>query len=244
MQSPAPSASFGSGQSASRCWRSCARRGGRRADRVPGVRRHCYGGAAGAGRRAAPPARGRRAQRAGDIDPAHGHRERDARLRDHGRRAVLRAGRHQGLANGGEIRLSSRVLAHGLLALGHHPSHVEELRRYAAEHGHLAHSPELRAADAVVFQTATGPGPVSVVGHLGMVAAVQSLSAGACPRPQPAVAAKHRCAASRPTPSPCLYCGIVDDDKAAFVAERLMAPDIFSGWGIRTLSSGSPATTR
>ena len=37
------------------------------------------------------------------------------------------------------------------------------------------------------------------------------------------------------------YCGIVDDDKAALVAERLMAPDMFSGWGIRTLSSGSPA---
>jgi len=39
----------------------------------------------------------------------------------------------------------------------------------------------------------------------------------------------------------CLYCGIVDDDKAALVAERLMAPDMFSGWGIRTLSSRSAA---
>jgi glycogen debranching enzyme len=38
-----------------------------------------------------------------------------------------------------------------------------------------------------------------------------------------------------------LYCGIVDDDKARQVAERLMAPDMFSGWGIRTLSSSSPA---
>jgi glycogen debranching enzyme len=42
-------------------------------------------------------------------------------------------------------------------------------------------------------------------------------------------------------PAHCLYCGIVDDDKAALVAERLMAPDMFSGWGIRTLSSSSPA---
>jgi len=42
-------------------------------------------------------------------------------------------------------------------------------------------------------------------------------------------------------PGHCLYCGIVDDDKAAIVAERLMAPDMFSGWGIRTLSSASPA---
>ncbi len=42
-------------------------------------------------------------------------------------------------------------------------------------------------------------------------------------------------------PAHCLYCGIVDDGKAAVVAERLMAPDMFSGWGIRTLSSDSPA---
>ncbi len=42
-------------------------------------------------------------------------------------------------------------------------------------------------------------------------------------------------------PAHCLYCGIVDDDKAGLVAERLMAPDMFSGWGIRTLSGSSPA---
>ena len=42
-------------------------------------------------------------------------------------------------------------------------------------------------------------------------------------------------------PAHCLYCGIVDDDKAALVAERLMEPDMFSGWGIRTLSGSSPA---
>jgi glycogen debranching enzyme len=42
-------------------------------------------------------------------------------------------------------------------------------------------------------------------------------------------------------PAHCLYCGIVDDDKAEMVAERLMAADMFSGWGIRTLSGSSPA---
>lgn len=35
----------------------------------------------------------------------------------------------------------------------------------------------------------------------------------------------------------CMWCGIVSDDKAEKVAERLMAPDMFNGWGIRTLSS-------
>ena len=42
-------------------------------------------------------------------------------------------------------------------------------------------------------------------------------------------------------PGHCLALGILDADKAASVAERLLAPDLFNGWGIRTLSSGSPA---
>ena len=45
----------------------------------------------------------------------------------------------------------------------------------------------------------------------------------------------------RSNPGHCLYCGIVDEDKAARVAERLMAADMFSGWGIRTLASSSRA---
>jgi glycogen debranching enzyme len=42
-------------------------------------------------------------------------------------------------------------------------------------------------------------------------------------------------------PGHCLYCGIVEERKAAALAERLMAPDMFSGWGVRTLSADSPA---
>jgi glycogen debranching enzyme len=38
-----------------------------------------------------------------------------------------------------------------------------------------------------------------------------------------------------------LWCGIADDDKARLVAGRLLAPDMFSGWGVRTLSEHSPA---
>jgi len=36
----------------------------------------------------------------------------------------------------------------------------------------------------------------------------------------------------------CLWSGIVDGDKAASVARRLAAPDLSSGWGIRTLATG------
>ncbi len=42
-------------------------------------------------------------------------------------------------------------------------------------------------------------------------------------------------------PGACLGYGIVDADKAEAVVERLMAPDMFTGWGIRTLSSRHPA---
>ena len=42
-------------------------------------------------------------------------------------------------------------------------------------------------------------------------------------------------------PGSCLAYGIVDDEKTAAVADRLLANDMFSGWGIRTLSSRHPA---
>ncbi|MDQ6724656.1 MAG: amylo-alpha-1,6-glucosidase [Actinomycetota bacterium] len=35
----------------------------------------------------------------------------------------------------------------------------------------------------------------------------------------------------------CLWTGIVDEDKARAVADRLLSPEMFSGWGIRTLAS-------
>ncbi|MBD1833503.1 amylo-alpha-1,6-glucosidase [Cyanobacteria bacterium FACHB-472] len=42
-------------------------------------------------------------------------------------------------------------------------------------------------------------------------------------------------------PGHCLNLGILLPEKAYSVAERLQAPDMFNGWGIRTLSSLSPA---
>jgi glycogen debranching enzyme len=35
----------------------------------------------------------------------------------------------------------------------------------------------------------------------------------------------------------CLWTGIVDEEKAAQVAEHLMSPEMFTGWGVRTLAS-------
>jgi glycogen debranching enzyme len=39
-------------------------------------------------------------------------------------------------------------------------------------------------------------------------------------------------------PGQALWCGIVPPDRAKRLADRLMHPDIFTGWGIRTLATG------
>jgi glycogen debranching enzyme len=39
----------------------------------------------------------------------------------------------------------------------------------------------------------------------------------------------------------CLWTGIADEDKAARVVEHLMSPEMFTGWGIRTLGAGMGA---
>jgi len=47
---------------------------------------------------------------------------------------------------------------------------------------------------------------------------------------------KHRVLAITSNPGHCLWMRIVDKPKAAHVAARLVSPELFSGWGIRTLS--------
>jgi len=42
-------------------------------------------------------------------------------------------------------------------------------------------------------------------------------------------------------PAHCLITGIVSKERGALMAERMMQPDLFSGWGIRTLSSDHPS---
>jgi glycogen debranching enzyme len=42
-------------------------------------------------------------------------------------------------------------------------------------------------------------------------------------------------------PAHLLWCGLPTQKRAAMVAQRLLKPDLFSGWGLRTLSSENPA---
>src|SRR5256884_2514668 len=48
---------------------------------------------------------------------------------------------------------------------------------------------------------------------------------------------KRQVASISSNPGHCLWSGIVGRERAADLAARLTAPDMFSGWGVRTLSS-------
>jgi glycogen debranching enzyme len=41
-------------------------------------------------------------------------------------------------------------------------------------------------------------------------------------------------------PAHCLWSGLIEHARAAALVERLMAEDVYSGWGMRTLSSDNP----
>ena len=49
--------------------------------------------------------------------------------------------------------------------------------------------------------------------------------------------AKRRVEAIASNPGHCLWAGIVPRSRAAAVAARLVSPELFSGWGVRTLST-------
>ncbi|HZD69688.1 MAG TPA: amylo-alpha-1,6-glucosidase [Actinomycetes bacterium] len=52
---------------------------------------------------------------------------------------------------------------------------------------------------------------------------------------------KRQVATVTSNPAHGLYCNVVDADRAHLMARRLLAPDMFSGWGIRTMSKASVA---
>ena len=52
---------------------------------------------------------------------------------------------------------------------------------------------------------------------------------------------KRQVASISSNPGHLLWCGLSDPKRAALLAERLLKPDLFSGWGLRTLSSENPA---
>jgi ribonucleoside-diphosphate reductase alpha chain len=81
-------------------------------------------------------------------------------------------------ADGGQVKMASRVVVDGLAALGHADSTIQKLSEYALDHGHLTDAPDLRGDERLVFQTATGPNRLSPMARLEMVGAVQPFVSG------------------------------------------------------------------
>ncbi|MEP6830259.1 MAG: amylo-alpha-1,6-glucosidase, partial [Rhizomicrobium sp.] len=52
--------------------------------------------------------------------------------------------------------------------------------------------------------------------------------------------AKKQCRVRSSNAGQVLFCGIASQDRAARLAEILMTPEMFSGWGVRTLASDAP----
>ncbi|WDT80016.1 MAG: amylo-alpha-1,6-glucosidase [Candidatus Manganitrophus sp.] len=51
---------------------------------------------------------------------------------------------------------------------------------------------------------------------------------------------KKKCEVVTSNPGHCLWTGLIDDRKARKIADRLISPDMFCGWGIRTVAEGEP----
>jgi ribonucleoside-diphosphate reductase alpha chain len=83
------------------------------------------------------------------------------------------------LVGGGTMRLSVPAVADGLRTLGYGEAAVERISAYVAEHGTLAGAPGFDEAHAPVFATAVGDHPISPMGHVAMMAAVQPFISGA-----------------------------------------------------------------
>lgn len=81
-------------------------------------------------------------------------------------------------ADGGAVRLRSRAVLDGLIALGHSTRAIEALCEHALDHGHLSDAPGLSEEERAVFQTASGPDPLPPLAQLRMVAAVQPFLSG------------------------------------------------------------------
>ena len=136
--------------------------------------------------------------------------------------------RNQGWKDSGDaIRDRTGRIAEPPIALAEVQGYVYDARRrlarLARRRGDLklaaaqdAAAAELRARFATAFRPVGGSIPMALDGSRAPMDAVAS------------------------NMGHCLWSGIVADDDVGAVARRLMEPDLFSGWGIRTYAAGQP----
>ncbi|WP_261575676.1 vitamin B12-dependent ribonucleotide reductase [Frankia gtarii] len=83
------------------------------------------------------------------------------------------------LVGGASMRIVNQTVPAALRALGYPEETLEAIVEYIAEHGHVVDAPGLRPEHYDVFDCAIGERAISPMGHVRMMAAVQSFLSGA-----------------------------------------------------------------
>jgi ribonucleoside-diphosphate reductase alpha chain len=83
------------------------------------------------------------------------------------------------LVGGGSMQIVNQTVPRALKNLGYPHEQVEAITEYIAEHGHVVNAPGLRPEHYEVFDCAMGERAISPMGHVRMMAAVQSHLSGA-----------------------------------------------------------------
>ncbi|HKX13857.1 MAG TPA: vitamin B12-dependent ribonucleotide reductase [Propionibacteriaceae bacterium] len=83
------------------------------------------------------------------------------------------------LVGGGSLQIVNQTIPRALRKLGYSDETVEAIIEYIAQHGHVIDAPGLRPEHYEVFDTAMGQRAIKPMGHVRMMAAVQSFLSGA-----------------------------------------------------------------
>src|SRR5712692_7983636 len=83
------------------------------------------------------------------------------------------------LVGGGSMQIVNQTVPRALRKLGYQAEQAEAITEYIAEHGHVVGAPGLRTEHYEVFDCAMGERSISPMGHVRMMAAIQSALSGA-----------------------------------------------------------------
>lgn len=83
------------------------------------------------------------------------------------------------LVGGGSMQIVNGTVSRALKSLGYQGEQIEAITEYIADTGHVVDAPALRKEHYSVFDCAMGIRPISPMGHVRMMAAVQPFISGA-----------------------------------------------------------------
>jgi ribonucleoside-diphosphate reductase alpha chain len=83
------------------------------------------------------------------------------------------------LVGGGSMQIVNQTIPRALRKLGYTEETIEAILEYISENGHVVDAPGLKTEHYAIFDTAMGARSISPMGHVRMMAAVQSFISGA-----------------------------------------------------------------